>query len=504
MFAIGPDLDEGRLARWVAGTEPAGPARTAELTLLDTFDGRLRRRDMTLWREGRRGAFTLRLDEPGGSAVPVPLRPADPDRVMAAELPDGVLGDRLREVIGERALIPRARLRTRVRPLRVCNGDGKTVVRLTIEEPSVLKRGGNPVGLSRRLEVTPVLGYGRELETVVAALGRRLHRADRPLPDEALRAAGLPPRGFSSEVDVPLDPTMRADRAASAICQRLAEVVDANLPGVLADTDPEFLHDLRVAVRRSRSVLKEMRRILPADQAARARADLRWIQEITGPTRDLDVLLHEWPSMAAPVPAAMAGDLAPLVHLLRRHRDESFATMRRHLRSRRFAAAWGGWRAVTVGSRFDGPDASRPVGKLAGGRVVSVYRTMVKMGLAIDDSSPGTALHDLRKRGKELRYLLELFGTMWPAERVRPLVTALKGLQDVLGHYQDDEIQVKELRGLGPAVAATPGGTDSLIALGFVIEELTARQQRARQDFTRRFAAFSDPGTRRVVERTFR
>ena len=504
LFAIGVEVDAQRIARWVGGAQIAGPPRVADRTLLDTFDGRLRRKGMTLWREGRRGSMSMRLEEPGESSASVGLGAADPDRLLAADLPDGVLGQRLREAIGERALLPRTRVRTKSLPLRVCNRDGKTVVHLSIEEPCVIRRGGAGLDIGRRIRVSSVLGYDREMERVVAALDRRVQRVDRDLADEALTAAGLPPFGVSSDVDVRLKPDMRADRAAAAICRRLAEVVDANLPGVLADTDPEFLHDLRVAVRRSRSVLKEMRGILPAEDAARSRTNLRWIQEVTGPTRDLDVLLHVWPEMVAPVPAAMSGDLQPLVDLLRREREEAFATMRRHLRSRRFATAWEGWRGTISPVRFDGPDAGRPIGELAGGRIVAVYRAMTRMGTAIDASSPPTALHDLRKRGKELRYLLELFGGMWPAERVKPLVTALKGLQDVLGHFQDDEIQVRELRSLGPAVAATPGGTDSLIALGFVIDELTTRQHQARADFARRFAEFSRPENGRMVHRTFR
>ena len=163
-------------------------------------------------------------------------------------------------------------------------------------------------------------------------------------------------------------------------------------------------------------------------------------------------------------------------------------------------ARWG----VTADSSAGAPLAGFPIGELASQRIVSVYRGMVKMGSAIDDSSPPVALHDLRKKGKELRYLLELFGGMWPSDKVKPLVSTLKGLQDELGHFQDDEIQVAELRHLGPALAAAPGGTDSLIALGFVVEGLASRQHQARRAFAGRFADFSQPSTRRVVERTFR
>lgn len=504
VFAIDAELDDRRIVRWLPGAEPAGAARTMERALLDTFDGRLYRRRLTLWREGPRRSTSLRLEESGAADLTAPLEAADPDRLLAADLPDGLIGDRLRAIIEERALLPRLRVRTRVGPMRLCNGDGKTVVRLTLETPRLVVHGRPQTGLGRRLQVAAVLGYDREMGRAVATLGRRLPDRAGSLAAEALAAAGLDPAGVSSDVDVPLEAKMRADQAMSAICHRLADIVDDHKAGVVADTDPEFLHDLRVAIRRSRSVLKEMRGVLPVEQAARARADLRWIQEVTGPTRDLDVLLHEWPSMISPVPPSMAPDLRPLIELLRRERAQAYAEMRRVLTSRRFATAWQAWRSVIAESSFAGPDAGRPIGELAGGRIVAVYRSMTRAGAAIDDDSPPEALHDLRKRGKELRYLLELFGGMWPPERVKPLIGALKGLQDVLGHFQDDEIQVKELRSLGPDVAATPGGTDSLIALGFVIEELTRRQHQARADFARRFADFAAPANRRIVTGTFR
>ncbi|MDA8045361.1 MAG: CHAD domain-containing protein [Actinomycetota bacterium] len=524
VFAIGAEVDESRVARWLAGAEPAGPARTVEQALLDTFDGRLYRRGLVMWREGSRRAPSLRLQQAGAADLSGRVESGDPDRILVADLPEGVLNDRLADLIGERALQPRVRIRTRTRPWRVCNGDGKTVVRMAVEEPAVVGGRGVEADLGRRLRVVPVLGYPRDMERAVAALERRLEHQPMPLAEAALAAAGVRPEGVSSDVEVPLVPEMRADIAIAAICRRLAEIVDDHKAGVVADIDPEFLHDMRVAVRRSRAVLKEMRGVLTPEQAARARSDLKWIQEITGPTRDLDVLLHEWPSMVEPVPTWMGPDLGPLLDLLRRERAEAYSTMRRHLTSRRFAAAWSAWQELIAesaptgsaptgsapigpsfaGPSFAGPEAGRPIGELAGRRIVAVYRSMARAGAAIDDDSPPEALHDLRKRGKELRYLLELFGCMWPEERVKPLVGALKGLQDVLGHFQDDEIQALELRGLGPVLAATPGGTDSLIALGFVIEELTRRQHQARADFATRFSDFAAPANRKRVTGTFR
>ncbi|HZU72285.1 MAG TPA: CHAD domain-containing protein [Acidimicrobiales bacterium] len=489
-----------------------GTARVTDRVAMDTFDGRLHARGWRLWRDaraGRDGTVALALEQPGHPPLAARCRPSRRGHLRPAELPPGPVGDRLRAAVGDRALLDRARVRSRLRSADVRNHRGKAVVRVAIEEPSLVEAGGQPVALGRRLHVNGVLGYDRHFSRVLDLLATRvgLAAAAEPLADEAMRAGGVEPGGASSGLDLALDAGMRADQATLLVCRRLAAMVEANLPGAVQDLDPEFLHDLRVAVRRSRSVLKEMKGVLPSEATAQARQDLRWIQEITGPTRDFDVLLADWPAMVEPVPTAMRADLAPLHELLERRRQEAFVRLRRQLGGRRFNEVWSGWRGVidseAAGWAQAGPRAAEPIARLAGDRVVAVYESMVRSGRRIDDASAPEALHDLRKRGKELRYLLELFGSLWPAETVKALVGALKGLQDVLGHFQDDQIQIGELRQLAPDLAGLPGGTDSVIALGFVIDGLGRSQRQARAGFAERFSAFAAPANRRLVRRTF-
>ena len=101
---------------------------------------------------------------------------------------------------------------------------------------------------------------------------------------------------------------------------------------------------------------------------------------------------------------------------------------------------------------------------VAADRIRRVYRRMVRDGSAIDDDSPAEALHDLRKRGKELRYLLELFGGLFEPKVVKPMVKTLKDLQDVLGRFQDGAVESDMLRDLRDELAAEPGGPAALIA----------------------------------------
>jgi CHAD domain-containing protein len=63
-----------------------------------------------------------------------------------------------------------------------------------------------------------------------------------------------------------------------------------------------------------------------------------------------------------------------------------------------------------------------------------VYR---KRGSAIMPQSASADLHDLRKRCKELRYLLEFFASLHDPATHRRIIKDLKSLQDCLGAFQD-------------------------------------------------------------------
>jgi CHAD domain-containing protein len=507
-LVLAAPLDGAALAKALAGRLElnVGRPRALDRVLLDTFDGRVRGAGLSADLSAERTATrTLTLHEPG--APPRTADVAAAPRHLAAELPAGPVRDRLAEVIGVRALLPIVRVRSRTRPVAVLNEDAKTVVRLELEEAEVAADGRPRAELAPRLMVRPVLGYDKAFDRAareLTALG--LAPAPVPLFDEAAELAGVPPGGTSSKVGVKLARETPAWEAAGAVLGRLADIAEANLPGTLDDLDTEFLHDLRVSVRRARSVLREMRGVHPPDERAQLRVELRWVQALTGPLRDLDVQLLEWDELTAALPPERAADLAPLHQLLSRRRAAALRSVRRGLRGGRFARCLAEWRALAEGApgpAADRPRASLPIEAVAADRIRSVYRRMVREGRAIDDESPAEALHDLRKRGKELRYLLELFGGLFPASVVKPTVSALKDLQDVLGRFHDRAVQAELLRGMGDELASEPGGPQALMGVGLVVEALRADQAAARRAFADRFEAFASEERREVMRATF-
>ncbi len=429
-------------------------------------------------------------------------------RMLATDFAAGPLRERIAPLIEMRAVVPVARVRSRQLPVNVLDDIGKIVVRLRVEEPTAIA-GEQRIALQPRLHIVGVLGYERAYEEVHALLtgAMGLVSTIRPVQDDAVAALGGFVGGASSKLRLQLQAAERSDLAAVAVLRRLLEVIELNLPGTLEDTDSEFLHDLRVAVRRSRALQRELRDVFAPEPLRVFRDGFKELQRVTGPTRDLDVQLLEFDELAAGLPEGANGDVAPLRRLLEDRLVVERRAMVRALQSDRTRGLLDNWSAFLDELPRDGaaagPAAGKAIGDVAGERIAKVYRRMVKMGSAIDDCTPAEALHELRKQGKELRYLLEFFASLYPAAVVKPMVTSLKQLQDVLGRFQDREVQAELLRSLGDEIAALEGGAAALMAMGVLVARLGEEQARARTEFADSFAAFAAKSQRKLVEQTF-
>ncbi len=311
-----------------------------------------------------------------------------------------------------------------------------------------------------------------------------------------------------SSVDVAMQAQERADVVASRVLLRLREIQQQNLPGALDGKDIEYLHDYRVAIRRTRAVLRELRGVFLPNELQRMRAAFRWLQNETGPTRDLDVYLRDFEALRRLAPTAVRGDLEPVREVLSlRHsiaRGKLNATLTSD-RARELNTEWGEILEVLV---LEGearrPDAARPIDELAGRRIGRVHRRMVRMGRAIDADSAPEHYHELRKKGKELRYLLELFAVPLHDEGVvGPLVKALKGLQDVLGRHQDREVQIGLLKEIALEVVGEPHGVATVMAIGVLVDRLQEDARAARERFAQSFTEFSSEAQCNLVADTF-
>src|SRR6185437_10958917 len=255
---------------------PDGRPRTLRLTWLDTFDWRLHQAGLTLEHSAGSRVSYYTLTSPDGEQVTVRAKglrwPA-----LASALPPWPLRSRL----------------------------------LTVTDMSVA--GKNGTGLAPRLSLTAVRGYQAQTDRIarcLTAVAGVTPAAASPL-DDLLAATGRHPGDYSSKIDVKLTAEMPARRALEEVLLRLLDTLEANVPGTIKDIDTEFLHDLRVAVRRTRSAVKLCGDVLPAGVPEAFSGEFKWLGDVTTPIRDLDVYLLAYDSMAAGLLAATPAELEP-------------------------------------------------------------------------------------------------------------------------------------------------------------------------------------------------
>jgi CHAD domain-containing protein len=311
-----------------------------------------------------------------------------------------------------------------------------------------------------------------------------------------------------AKVDVSIDPDQRADAAAASVLRRLLAVVADNIDGAIGGQDIEYLHQLRIGVRRSRTVQRQLRRVFPPVELAGFRSDFRWLQRATGDARDLDVYVDGFGSLAKLLPEAARADLEPMRGVLIEHQSAARAGLELTLRSRRMEELMDDWERLLESlvelPLEDRPDATRTISEVCGERIAKVYGRIVSAGESISDDSPAEEFHELRKTGKELRYLLELFGVqLFDEDVVGPLIDSLKDLQELLGRHQDREVQVAMVRSLTGEVAPRPGGGAACLAMGTLVARLRDDELAARRAFAESFAELAATDRRDAVNDTF-
>ena len=264
------------------------------------------------------------------------------------------------------------------------------------------------------------------------------------------RAASPPARARPQPGPVPATP-------AAAVAAMLAAALRPALANasVLADPDtaaavagdPEYLHQLRVALRRLRSLLRLWGPLAPGGAAALAPA-LATLFGALGGARDDDVL------RTALQPALQAAGAPPLAWPpAAGAQDGVGAALAAPATQRLWLGLLGACHALPDAGRGEpaevgqASDALREALRPALRRLWRQVRREAAHPAALDDD----ARHRLRRRIKRLRYGTEFSAALWPARRVAGLLAALQAAQDALGEDHDALYAQQRCRALAAA-----------------------------------------------------
>ena len=403
------------------------PAETRVFTSVyhDTGDRSLARLGITLRRrtENGKSVWQLKLPRPSGrlelEARGGPTPPAEIASLLRAPL----LG---------RELTPVAELRT-TRSVVILHGPDDALAEVVHDAVEVME-GRRVADRFAEVEVELVAGNGSSLRK----LGKRVAKAGAEPSDgtpKVFRALGLTGTAEGLPADAPF---------AARLGEMLRTQVDAirlSDPGVRLGDDPEDVHDLRVAVRRLRAILRAARKALPDEWVEPLRGELKWLgSEVMGPLRDLDVLVAHLVEQAEALGSEdIETALTALLPLEAEHARAREAVLE----------ALDGERYLALLTALDNSVDAPPVVADASPEHIAAkeFRKLGKHLDAVDADPPTRSCTRLRIRGKR-RATRPSSRSPSPGSRARRFVESAKRLQDVLGDHQDAIVAEERLRSL--------------------------------------------------------
>lgn len=436
----------------------------------DTPDRRLAKRGMALRvrRSGKTFTQTLKAEDTrvvrGEWQAPVPGPAPDLSLVEAPAARERlglVLPDELAPVFA-------TRFARRSVDLRFPDGDGGVAVVEVALDEGVIAAGEAEAPIA---ELELELKAGRAV--ALWRLAAELHAIEPVRIETEAKSArgyrlasGERPRWAKAEKLV-LDPADRLDTTMAEVFRHCLEHWAANEAAAADGTDPEGVHQMRVALRRLRSALILFKDAVPPDRLGTLKSETKWAADGLGPARDWDVFATELlPPIAAALPDAT--ELAALAAAAAAERARGYERVRQTLADPRYTAlvlAVGAfvdgaeWREPRVpagevpagegstgedpaGERGDAGAAARralqaaPARDLADRLLARRHKTLLKKGRHFARLS-SEARHEVRIAAKKLRYAAEFFRSLYKKKNAADYIRSLARLQDDLGHLND-------------------------------------------------------------------
>lgn len=408
---------------------------------------------LDLWRQGvalrlrREGKRWVQTVKAGGSVHGGLHRRIEAEAEVTGPVPD-FSRIRDRELAGTFAS---RRLRAQLKPVFTTNFtrdstllefDAGTRVEASVDH-GVIRSGKRVEGVSE-IELELKAGAPHRLYDLALKLAQ-----DVPLSigDRSKAARGYALARGTPELPVKARPAV-LDRGMSVSGAFLAMMwanlahLQANERGMLAGRDPEYLHQMRVALRRMRSAIGVFAPLFPEMMISPARSELKWLAGSLGPARDWDVFMTE---TLPPVEAAFGvnGGLKGFTVRCENLRRAANARARRAVRLPRFRhlmLSLSAWLSSESWLTRSDPAARASfrgaVATFASAVLEQRYAQVRKRGRKLGGLS-AAELHRLRIAVKKFRYAVDFFAGLYKARPARDTLKRLARLQDILGAMND-------------------------------------------------------------------
>ena len=467
-------------------------------TFYDSFDWRLYNADLLCeFNQSKHFSYLNLINKQTEQVVSqVNLEKVPP---FTEQFSDALLHQQLSPILQMRALLPVASLNLQIYQISILNKDEKTVARLILEEYEEIKH---------RLTLEPVKGYSKAAKKLTEFLlnTMSLKVIEKTVLMSALKAQGRKAGDYSSKLSLQLEPQMSAHQAVKTLYKTLLQTIKLNEQGTIAAIDSEFLHDFRVAVRRTRTGLSQLKAALPPEITDSYGKYFFWLGQITSTARDLDVYVLNFSGYKACLPESMHEDIEPLRDFLLREQAAEQKELALQLKSKHYLTPlidWEQYLTLSLEQTAHPKMSDLSIKQLADLKIWKIYRRVIKHGFAITEHSPAITLHDLRKNCKKLRYLIEFFQSLYPVAQIKVALKALKELQELLGDFQDCTVQEQALTQFRAKMRQSCCSQPTFSAITELVQVLDVKRNKARADFSNCFNAFASSENASIFKSLF-
>ncbi|HSS93833.1 MAG TPA: CYTH and CHAD domain-containing protein [Candidatus Dormibacteraeota bacterium] len=441
-----------------------------ETVYYDTPDLRLARWGISLRHRAGEG-WTLKLPPAVDKGV------LERDEITfqgGAKKPPAATVGLVRAYVRTSELVPVARLSTLRRRVQLIAADGKRLAEVVDDEVSV-RDGRRVAARFREIEVEVASPDGAD--AIITPILERLRAGGAGAPDPTpkhIRALG--PRAMEPPEVAPLPVTPESparDVIRSVTAESVASILRHD-PLIRTGSDPEAVHQERVATRKLRSHLRTFGPLLEPEWADPLRSELGWLGMALGAVRDREVLLDRLRERAKSLPPSDSKSAASLLHLLELEIDSLRKKLYADMDSPRYTDLLE--RLVAAAhAPVCSLDADQPAVGVLPALATGPWRRLRSAVRQLPEQPTDPELHRIRILAKRARYAAEAVAPVVGPEAINFAKAAAK-LQTILGEHQDSVTAQAWLRSAGVS------GRRAFVAGELIAMEHLAAQK-ARKDW---------------------
>ncbi|MEI7694962.1 MAG: CHAD domain-containing protein [Chlorobium sp.] len=418
---------------------------------------------------------------------------------LATSLPSSPLKEKLYSCSNIRAFSKLCTLDTRIYSYHILDDNDKTLAILTAES-FCLQRSESQEPFMHLFALSPLRGYEDEIAPISQFLS--VQKRSESLMDFReiflliMHEARQNIKGYSAKIQLKLNPDATIHESALQLLQHTLSVMRLNENGIKKDIDSEFLHDYRVAIRRTRSIMKQLMGIFLEKESRYFLTLFRELGKKTNDLRDRDVYLLREESYFNSLPPYLQPSLRPFFENIAESRKDFYKRLCRYLSSIDYQLSLNEWETFLNQQSLQNAEltlqGSRSTKIVATESIKKAWKKVIRHGRQISRETTDTELHALRIDCKKLRYLLEFFASIFQPETITPVIRQLKELQENLGAFVDFAVQLRFLHEKLESMAS-----DKLLAasIGGLMATLFQKQEEARLKFHKTFASFDHEET---------